>query len=66
VNPEQVTRININNDSLRHPYLSYKMVKIIRSYRKAHGNFRAPEDIRNITLFNDEIYRKIAPYLTAE
>jgi competence protein ComEA len=64
--PSRIRLTRVNDDSLRHPYLPYKLIKVIREYRKQHGNFTSVGDMRNITLFNDDIYRKIAPYLTAE
>jgi competence protein ComEA len=66
VDPGLIRKTNVNNDSLRHPYLPYKTVKVIRAYRREHGNFARTEDIRKVSLLNEEIYVKIAPYLTAE
>jgi competence protein ComEA len=66
VDPGRIRKTNVNNDSLRHPYLPYKSVKVIRAYRRQHGNFERYEDIREVSLLNEEIYVKIAPYLTAE
>jgi competence ComEA-like helix-hairpin-helix protein len=64
--PQLIRHTNINSDSLRHPYLPYKLVKVILAYRKEHGNFSQPGDIRKVTLLNEDIYLKIAPYLTVE
>ncbi|HEX5001997.1 MAG TPA: helix-hairpin-helix domain-containing protein [Bacteroidia bacterium] len=66
VNGLLIHTININSDSLRHPYLSYKLVKVLAAYRQSHGNFKRPEDIRNVALIKEEIYLKIAPYLAVE
>jgi len=66
VNASLIHKFNINSDSLRHPYLSYKLVKVLAAYRQSHGNFTRPEDIRNVALINEEIYLKIAPYLAVE
>jgi len=32
-------------------------------YRKQHGDYASIDDLRNVAILNDEILRKIAPYL---
>ena len=60
-------KININtalfDDLKRHPYLNYKQINAIIQYRKQHGLFRDKDDLRQISLLNDEILRKLEPYL---
>lgn len=61
--------INLNSafePQLRHPYISRQLASLIVNYRKMHGNYKSKEEIRNIPLINDELYRKLAPYLTIE
>jgi competence protein ComEA len=36
----------------------------IIEYRKQHGDYHSMEDLRQVAILNDEILRKIAPYLT--
>lgn len=65
----QVNKININNgfgDDLRHPYLAKNLVKLIVNYRKLHGPFKSVEDLKKLALVNEELYSKLAPYLTIE
>ncbi|MCC7332864.1 MAG: helix-hairpin-helix domain-containing protein [Flavobacteriales bacterium] len=61
-------RININEIDVeqlkKHPYIGWKLAKLIVAYRKTHGNFKDVSEIRKIHLITDEIYSKIAPYLT--
>jgi competence protein ComEA len=67
VNARKVHKIDINHavfsDLKNFPYLSYKQVNAIIEYRKQHGNYEALDEMRNIAIMDDEILRKIAPYL---
>ena len=58
--------LNINADSLFHPYLPKSFAKMIVSYRQQHGNYQRIEDLRILPLYDDKIIRKIAPYLTVK
>jgi competence protein ComEA len=61
--------ININTafePGLKHPYISKQLAVIIVNYRKMHGNYKSVEEIKKLALINDELYRKLAPYLTVE
>jgi competence protein ComEA len=63
-----VKKININTatvDALKvHPYLRYNIANAIVQYRTQHGSFVSVADIKNIMLITEEIYSKVAPYLT--
>ena len=67
VNPARIRRISINTvtfDKLRPmPYLNYKQVNAIIEYRKQHGNYRSINDLKDIAIIDDQILRKIEPYL---
>ncbi|HRP88447.1 MAG TPA: helix-hairpin-helix domain-containing protein [Edaphocola sp.] len=67
VEGDMVEKININTaeqkDFLKHPYFR-KIGNYIISYRKDVGGFKKIEDFKQVPLINEEIYRKIAPYLT--
>lgn len=60
--------ININMASVdemkAHPYLRYNIANAIYQYRQQHGNFASVEDVKKIMLVTDDVYNKIAPYLT--
>jgi competence protein ComEA len=60
-------KLNINQmdeKSLgQHPYIRYKLARLIVQYRSNHGPFSHPEDLYNIPLVNDSIYRKLEKYI---
>lgn len=51
-------------DSLRHPYLPKPMARMIVAFRVQHGDYRDIQELKALPLVNDEILRKLAPYLT--
>ena len=55
--------VNLNSDSINHPYLPKQFAKMLVSYRQQHGNYQRIEDLRVLPLYDDKIIRKIAPYL---
>ncbi len=67
VDAARIRKININIitfDKLRlMPYLNYKQVNAIVEYRKQHGDYASISDLKNIAIIDDDILRKIEPYL---
>lgn len=67
---EAVEKININTaDEVvlkDHPYIKYRLATAVIAYRKQHGVFGKPEDIKKLHLVTEEVFEKIAPYLVAE
>jgi competence ComEA-like helix-hairpin-helix protein len=67
VDPARIRLININTitfDKLRlMPYLNYKQVNAFIEYRKQHGNYNSMADLKNIAIIDDQILRKIEPYI---
>jgi competence protein ComEA len=65
-----VKKININTatvDELKaHPYIRYSLANPIVAYRNEHGPFTKVEDIKKVMMVTDEIYNKIAPYLSTQ
>lgn len=65
-----IKKISINTASAEelknHPYLNRNISNSIVNIRKMHGSYRNIEEIRRSDLVNDELYRKIAPYITVE
>jgi len=65
-----VRKININKatiDELKsHPYIKYTLANPIIAYRSEHGPFAKVEDLKKLMVVTDEIYNKIAPYLTIQ
>lgn len=49
-----------------HPYIKYNVANAIVQYRNQHGNYSSVESIKKIMIITEEMYNKIAPYLTIE
>lgn len=66
----EVQKLNINSlpfDSLKtHPYINYNLAKVIVNYRSQHGPFARIDDLQNVSLVTDSIYRKLQPYITTQ
>lgn len=64
----QFQRININSSTTeelaRHPYISWKLAKIIMAYRDQHGNFSSEEDLRKVKAIKPDDLEKMLPYLS--
>ena len=61
-----IRKLNMNSDSLSHPYLNRKTASAIISYRKQHGNFTEVNDLRKVLLIDDQLWIKVAPYASFE
>ena len=70
ISNSNVKKMNINNatmDELKvHPYIRYNIANAIVQYRNAHGNFLSVNDLKKIMIITDDIYNKVAPYLTVK
>lgn len=69
VDPSVTIKIHINTctpeELKNHPYINnWNIANALVNYRKKHGNFKVLEDIKKCDLVNDELYLKLAPYLT--
>jgi len=66
VDPSHIKKIHINKvdfDGLKHfPYLTFKQMNAIVQFREQHG-YASLNDMRNVAILNDEILRKIEPYI---
>jgi competence ComEA-like helix-hairpin-helix protein len=65
-----IKKLNINTATLEelkaHPYLRYNIANAIVQYRMQHGNFSDVNDIKKIMVVTDEIYGKVATYLSVK
>lgn len=63
-----IKQLNINTatvDELKvHPYLRFALASAIVQFRVQHGNFSAITDLKKIMVVTDELFNKMAPYLT--
>jgi competence protein ComEA len=70
LNNTTVKQFNINTatvDEMKaHPYIRYNIANAIVQYRTQHGNFSSVADIKKIMMITDEVYGKVAPYLTMQ
>ncbi len=62
-----IKKININlaseSELSSHPYINYKLAKLIVEYRSQHGNYSQLTDLKKLHLMTEEVYDKLAPYL---
>ncbi len=67
LNSDQIIQININSATFellkKHPYLSYKQMNAVLQYRRQHGPFKTIDELKKVALLNEEIIRKIEPYI---
>jgi competence ComEA-like helix-hairpin-helix protein len=65
-----VKKININTATIdemkAHPYIKFSLANLIVAYRNEHGSFSKIEDIKKVMVVTEEIYKKIAPYITID
>src|SRR3546814_26349 len=47
-----------------HPLINHKLANAIVQYRKQHGPYSAIRDLLRIAIMDEQIFLKIAPYLT--
>ncbi len=68
VDSSRVKKIKINladYERLRsHPLIGSKLANAMVQYRKQHGPYESLSDLLQIAIMDDEIFRKIVPYLT--
>lgn len=65
-----VQRIAINTCTVEelaaHPYVRWKIAKPLIAFRQQHGPFLHVADIKGCVAVSEEVFRKLAPYLTVE
>lgn len=70
VNSNEIKKININiataEEMKSHPYIKYNLANAIVQYRKQHGDFASVESIKKIMIVSEDVFIKVAPYLTIE
>lgn len=62
--------VNINTatfDELwQHPYVGKPLARLIVAFRKQHGPYKTPEDLRQIKILKEESFAKLRPYVRCE
>ena len=66
LDPNLIRPLNINSDSIYHPYLNQKIAKVVVNYRKQHGPFQSIEDLKQVRAMDDNTIQRLAPYLRFE
>lgn len=70
INISSVNRLKLNTATLdelkAHPYIGEKVAKNIIMLREGLQRFNDIDQLRQVPLMNEEIYRKIAPYFTVD
>lgn len=70
VKDNNIRSVFLNSDSFpvlaAHPYIGRKLAGMILNYRKQHKRFESADELRNLPLLTDEIFRKLAPYLKVD
>jgi DNA uptake protein ComE-like DNA-binding protein len=49
-----------------HPYINGKLASLIINYRRQHVGFKTIDELKFLPVVNDELFRKLAPYLKTE
>jgi competence ComEA-like helix-hairpin-helix protein len=64
----QVEKINLNTvtkDQLKiHPYIKWNLANAIIEYRNQHGDYKSIDDLKNISMLDENTFDKIAHYLS--
>jgi len=70
VSSSDVKKMNINTTNFSslasHPYITKSIANSIIKYRNHHGNFTSLAQLKLIPLIDEDLFRKIAFYLTIE
>jgi competence protein ComEA len=65
--PKQIDINSATEDEMKnHPYIRWKLAKVIVEYRKQHGRFQTVSDLQKISIVDQALVQKLTPYLTAE
>lgn len=63
-------QININSATEKelgaHPYIKYKLAKAIVAYRAQHGSFKSVDDLKKISILDENSFKKMVPYIEAQ
>lgn len=63
-------KLNINKASVdklkSHPYINYRLARSIKAFRDMHGSYDSLAGLKQLQLVDDQIYRKLVPYLSVK
>ena len=62
-----VKKITLNKSSFdelkQHPYIGYRLARLVVAYREQHGDYKQANDLMNIPLVTTEVLDKLLPYI---
>lgn len=66
-NPAAIKKVALNRGSFddlkQHPYIGFRLARLLVAYREQHGDYRQLSDLMNIPLVTNEVVEKLSPYL---
>jgi competence ComEA-like helix-hairpin-helix protein len=66
-NPAAIKKVALNQGSFdelkQHPYIGFRLARLLVAYREQHGEYRQLSDLMNIPLVTNEVAVKLSPYL---
>ena len=61
--PEKINLNTSDFDQLKsHPYVDYKLARVIVNYREMHGPFEHIKELKKIHSIDDSIFTRLNPY----
>ena len=70
INPNGVKKLRLNTatveDMKTHPYIGEKLAKNIVLFREGLIQYERVEQLRQVPLMNEDVYRKISPYFSLD
>lgn len=68
INDQEIKTIDINSASAdelaAHPYIDFRLARIIINYRSIHGPFQKKSDLMEIKIVSDSLFHKLSPYIS--
>ena len=66
--PGKIRKIEINTaekETLKvHPYIRWNVANAVVAYRSQHGSFNSPEDLSRLENIDEEVLKKMMPYIS--
>ena len=47
-----------------HPYIRWNVANAVVAYRSQHGSFNSPEDLSRLENIDEEVLKKMMPYIS--
>ena len=70
IDPTLIVKLNINQaetDLLKsHPYIRWSLANAIVKYRLQHGKYTSINELKNVVLMTDSIFKRLSPYLVID